>query len=165
MTPQNPVAKPVIITIESNTLSSIILSPSFAATWLSVLLGTIDASSHFLALTDYSQSIWGSSPVKLLLFKFKKSKSEAPPIEFGMMPEISLDDNFKKFRLYKYPKHPGRLPDKWFPERSIACKDVISHNESVLFAFEPIVETELQYHKIPVRGLVVEKEAPNPISH
>ncbi|KAL3820055.1 hypothetical protein ACJIZ3_005960 [Penstemon smallii] len=156
MTPQNPVAKPVIITIESNTLSSIILSPSFAATWLSVILGTIDASSHFLALADYSQSIW-----------FKKSNKEAPPIEFGMMPEISLDDNFKISSLCKYPKHPGRLPDKWFPERSISYKDVISHNESgaqVLFAFEPIVETDLQYYKIPVRGLVVEKEAPNPIS-
>ncbi|KAL3820059.1 hypothetical protein ACJIZ3_005964 [Penstemon smallii] len=153
MTPQNPVTKPVIITIESNTLSSIILSPSFAATWLSVIFGTIDASSHFLALADYSQSIW-----------FRKSKLEAPPIEFGMMPEISLDDNFKISSLCKYPKHPGRLPDKWNLTEYLKCCNSPCVGSQVLFAFEPIVETDLQYHKIPVRGIVVEKETPNPIS-
>ncbi|KAL3848750.1 hypothetical protein ACJIZ3_010632 [Penstemon smallii] len=139
MTPQNPVAKPHIITPENNTLSSIILSPSFAATWLFVILGTIDASSHFLA----------------------------PPIDFGMTPEISLNDNLIASRLCKFPKHADKLPDKWFLERSIYSKDVISHNESgtqVLFAFEPIVEADLQYHKISIRAFVVETEAPNPIS-
>ncbi|KAL3848746.1 hypothetical protein ACJIZ3_010628 [Penstemon smallii] len=127
----------------SNTLSSI-LSPSFAASWLPVF-GTINASSHFLALADQAdnfQSIWCSH-----------NNEEAPLIEFGTTPEISLYDNFIDIRLCKFPKHPGILPDKWFLERSISIKDLISHNESepkVLFAFEPIVETDLQYHKIPI---------------
>ncbi|KAL3833896.1 hypothetical protein ACJIZ3_008632 [Penstemon smallii] len=123
MTPQNPIAKPLAMNPYNHISSTSSSSSSFS------LFSTFGPSSALSAPHFFG----------------------TPPMEFGIKPEISLDDNLRTDRYCKFHQQSKRLPNNLFLDRSRTRRNSNSHNESgqqVLFAIEANVENDLLYRKI-----------------